>query len=103
MARISTVTCRGLRHSALSPVRVRIAVSDGRLALEVTNPLIGPTIHDEGGTGLRGIRERAGLLGGHAQAGPHGDSWRVFAQLPLHRNGLAFPESPDVRAVSNRA
>jgi signal transduction histidine kinase len=73
-----------LRHSGSAPVCVRIAVLDRQLDLEVTNPLV-VSIAGDGGTGLRGIRERAALLGGHAEAGPHGDSWRVSAQLPLSR------------------
>ncbi|MGW8376841.1 sensor histidine kinase [Actinacidiphila sp. SB3-2] len=34
------------------------------------------------GSGLRGIRERAALLGGHAEAGPCDGEWRVSARLP---------------------
>ncbi|MET9659740.1 hypothetical protein ABZY11_23110, partial [Streptomyces sp. NPDC006510] len=37
-----------------------------------------------GGRGLRGIAERAVLLGGRTEAGPHGDGvWRLTARLPL--------------------
>lgn len=35
------------------------------------------------GLGLAGMRERAALLGGVVDAGPHGDGWRVRARLPL--------------------
>ncbi|GAA3368692.1 histidine kinase [Streptomyces sannanensis] len=72
-----------LRHSGVVPIRVRIAVSEGRLDLEVTNPLSGATPAPEGGSGLRGIRERAALLGGKAVTGPLEGSWRVWASLPL--------------------
>ncbi|MER0246582.1 hypothetical protein AAHZ94_32345, partial [Streptomyces sp. HSW2009] len=41
-----------------------------------------------GGRGLRGVRERAALLGGDANAGPAGDQWRVHVRLPL------APEAP---------
>lgn len=74
-----------LRHSGSVPIRVRIIVSDGQLDVEVTNPLTGQSFSDEGGTGLRGIRERAALLGGTAQTGPSGADWIVAAQLPMQR------------------
>ncbi|MFD0339000.1 sensor histidine kinase [Streptomyces sp. NPDC127117] len=76
-----------LRHSGTVPVRVRIAVANGRLELEVTNPLSDSTADSAavpgGGSGLRGIRERAALLGGKAETGPHEGEWRVYARLPL--------------------
>ncbi|MEV4329504.1 histidine kinase [Streptomyces sp. NPDC049597] len=78
-----------LRHAGPVPTRVRIAVAAGRLELEVCNPLAGGgngNVNGSGtgnGSGLRGIRERAALLGGEASAGPHGDEWRVRVGLPL--------------------
>ncbi|MGY3062788.1 signal transduction histidine kinase [Streptomyces sp. TE3672] len=76
-----------LRHSGTVPVRVRIAVTGGRLELEVTNPLNDPAADPAAvpgsGIGLRGIRERAALLGGRAETGPHEGKWRVRARLPL--------------------
>ncbi|WP_328375572.1 histidine kinase [Streptomyces sp. NBC_01020] len=72
-----------LRHSGPVPVRVRISVVAGQLSLEVTNPLNGSTGRSSGGSGLRGIRERAALLGGTAETGPHRGDWRVYARLPL--------------------
>ncbi|MEV0492332.1 sensor histidine kinase [Streptomyces atratus] len=75
-----------LRHSGSVPVRVRITVRGGWLELEVTNPLTGSIGAPGGGSGLRGIRERAALLGGKAKTGPYDGEWRVHASLPL--NGL---------------
>ncbi|UQX00100.1 histidine kinase [Streptomyces sp. RerS4] len=75
-----------LRHCGPVPVRVRVEMTPRRLLLEVTNPL--PTrmaVMTGGGSGLRGIRERAALLGGQAETGPHGEGWRVRARLPLER------------------
>ncbi|MFB6815710.1 sensor histidine kinase [Streptomyces sp. NPDC056347] len=72
-----------LRHSGSVPVRVRIAVTEGRLELEVTNPLGDAAAAPGGGSGLRGIRERAALLGGRATTGPCEGEWRVHAILPL--------------------
>ncbi|MFF3124633.1 histidine kinase [Streptomyces sp. NPDC057908] len=75
-----------LRHSGAVPVRVRISVTNGRLEMEVTNPLTDSMGKPGGGSGLRGIRERAALLGGKAKTGPYDGEWRVHASLPL--NGL---------------
>ncbi len=36
-----------------------------------------------GGRGLRGVAERAVLLGGRAEAGPYDGVWRLTARLPL--------------------
>ncbi|MEU4038218.1 sensor histidine kinase [Streptomyces collinus] len=72
-----------LRHAGAVPVRVRVAVADGTLVLDVRNPL-GALMSAPGrGSGLRGIRERAALLGGDALTGPHEGDWRVRAELPL--------------------
>ncbi|MCF3179201.1 two-component sensor histidine kinase [Streptomyces polychromogenes] len=75
-----------LRHCGPVPVRVRVEMAEGRLELEVTNPLPErPSFSTGGGSGLRGIRERASLLGGEAETGPHQGGWRVRARLPLER------------------
>ncbi|MFD0024266.1 sensor histidine kinase [Streptomyces sp. NPDC058382] len=72
-----------LRHSGTVPVRVRITVAGGRLELEVTNPFTASTGTPGGGSGLRGIRERAALLGGNAKTGLYGGEWMVHVSLPL--------------------
>ncbi|MEU3840232.1 histidine kinase [Streptomyces sp. NPDC028635] len=77
-----------LRHAGSVPVRVRVAADDARLLLEVRNPLPGE-IPGPGrgsgvrGSGLRGIRERAALLGGRARTGPDGPDWQVHVELPV--------------------
>ncbi|MFG2968873.1 MULTISPECIES: sensor histidine kinase [unclassified Streptomyces] len=72
-----------LRHAGPVPVRVRVTVSGGVLGLEVRNPLPGPIPGPGRGSGLRGIRERAALLGGSARTGPDGGDWQVHAELPV--------------------
>ncbi|MGW2022611.1 sensor histidine kinase [Streptomyces decoyicus] len=76
-----------LRHAGPVPVSVRLAAGADALELEVRNPL--PAAPAEpgsgGGRGLRGIRERAALLGGEAETGPDGGEWRVRARLPLRQ------------------
>ncbi|MFF9754870.1 sensor histidine kinase [Streptomyces sp. NPDC014344] len=73
-----------LRHAGAVPARVRVAAADGLLTLEVRNPLPDDRPAPGRGSGLRGIRERAALLGGRARTGPDGDGdWRVRVELPL--------------------
>ncbi|MET9976972.1 histidine kinase [Streptomyces microflavus] len=72
-----------LRHAGPVTVRVTITVADGRLELEVSNPLSGAAGLPGSGSGLRGIRERAALLGGKARMGSREDEWRVHVSLPL--------------------
>ncbi|MEU2395309.1 histidine kinase [Streptomyces sp. NPDC007369] len=75
-----------LRHCGPVPVRVRVEMSAGGLELEVTNPLPKrPAFMTGSGSGLRGMRERAALLGGEAETGPFEGNWRVRARLPLER------------------
>ncbi|MET9415331.1 histidine kinase [Streptomyces klenkii] len=74
-----------VRHAGPVPVSLRIAVRADALELDIRNPLPGAagSAVSGGGSGLRGIRERAALLGGHAETGVHEGVWRVRAVLPL--------------------
>ncbi|WP_097871067.1 sensor histidine kinase [Streptomyces sp. rh34] len=72
-----------LRHAGPVPIRVSITVADGRLELEVVNPLSGAAGLPGSGSGLRGMRERAALLGGKARMESREDEWRVCVSLPL--------------------
>ncbi|TGN72705.1 two-component sensor histidine kinase [Streptomyces bauhiniae] len=72
-----------LRHAGAVPVRVRVTAGGRQLALEISNPLPAGLPRSNGGSGLRGIRERAALLGGSAHTGPEADAWLVRAELPL--------------------
>lgn len=82
-----------LRHGA-GPITllIRVHTSDGHRELEITMtnpPAPSPPAPDAaaprttGGRGLRGAAERAALLGGRVEAGPHAGSWRLRAVLPL--------------------
>ncbi|GGO54209.1 two-component sensor histidine kinase [Streptomyces daqingensis] len=92
-----------LRHAGPVPVAVSLEAGGGGLELEVRNPLPESSTSAAGragGRGLRGIRERAELLGGRAETGPAGDEWRVRAVLPqappgggLRERGRRLPES----------
>ncbi|MEU2064007.1 histidine kinase [Streptomyces sp. NPDC013455] len=71
-----------LRHAGAVPVTVRVSATGTRLVLEVRNPLPGVVSGPGRGSGLRGMRERAALLGGTAHSGPEEGDWRVRAELP---------------------
>jgi signal transduction histidine kinase len=73
-----------LRHAGPVPIRLRITVDRDAVHVAVDNPL--PTLTaatGRPGSGVRGLHERAAVLGGTAQAGPVADQWRVTVRLPL--------------------
>ncbi|MGI5168573.1 sensor histidine kinase [Spirillospora sp. CA-253888] len=75
-----------LRHAGKVPVRLRIALREERLEMEMGNPLTGRggTGGDHGGgRGLGGIRERVTVLRGTMAAGPEAGEWRMRVELPL--------------------
>jgi signal transduction histidine kinase len=78
-----------LRHGAPGDgagggVALRVVRAGDRLEITVENPLSGPApCRPGGGHGLRGIADRARLLGGTAQAGPAGGAWRLRVRLPM--------------------
>ncbi|MEU2071916.1 sensor histidine kinase [Streptomyces anulatus] len=74
-----------LRHGGgASPVRLLIAVRERELEIVMENPLgeRPAALRPGGGRGLRGIAERAVLLGGRTEAGADGGVWRLTAVLP---------------------
>ncbi|MGW6206446.1 sensor histidine kinase [Streptomyces sp. NPDC055089] len=77
-----------LRHGGRGgPVRLRITVhAAGELEIVLASPLPErpAAVRPGGGRGLRGIAERAVLLGGRTEAGAHDGHWRLTALLPLH-------------------
>ncbi|MFA3874625.1 sensor histidine kinase [Streptomyces sp. MMCC 100] len=75
-----------LRHAGEKvTVALRVEVLDGHLRITVENPFgtAAPAPRPGGGHGLRGIADRARLLGGSAEAGPEGPVWRLRVRLPL--------------------
>ncbi|MFB7655617.1 MULTISPECIES: sensor histidine kinase [unclassified Streptomyces] len=74
-----------LRHAGADvTVALRVDVRDDDLRISVENPLgEARTTRPGGGHGLRGITDRARLLGGAAEAGAEGETWRLHVRLPL--------------------
>jgi len=73
-----------LRHAGAGSVDVEVRVADGWLDLRVRDDGAGPGDGASGdGQGLRGMAERAGLLGGTLTSGPaDGGGFVVRARLP---------------------
>lgn len=87
-----------LRHAGPVPVRLSVRVADAQVRIRMENPLPGavagptaaraaPKARAGGGRGLRGITERARLLGGGASAAAEDGVWRLAARLPLAGTG----------------
>ncbi|MEV6958362.1 histidine kinase [Streptomyces sp. NPDC051207] len=76
-----------LRHAGdRTAVDLRLGIADGHLEITVTNPLgdaPGTGARPGGGHGLRGIADRARLLGGTARAGADEGLWRLHVRLPM--------------------
>lgn len=77
------------RHASGAAVTVSVDVGEG-LEVRVTDDGPHPAAADAaargdvgGGQGLVGLRERAALLGGTLDAGPHEHGWRVALHVPL--------------------
>jgi signal transduction histidine kinase len=79
-----------VRHSGATRARIRLAVGPDELAVSVIDNGRGPGDVDatstdhQGGTGLRGMRERASALGGRVDlSSAAGGGARLHATLPL--------------------
>jgi signal transduction histidine kinase len=71
------------RHAAGSCVFTRIDVADERITMRIENSMGSGIEHPGGpGRGLRGMFERATLLGGHLEAGPTKEGWLVTGWVP---------------------
>lgn len=71
------------RHASAQRATIRIATANRMLTVTVEDDGQGGTESEEG-NGIRGMRERARLLGGSVSAGPRdGRGWRVRATIPL--------------------
>jgi two-component system sensor histidine kinase UhpB len=73
------------RHSGAGRAELSLAREDGRLTLSVTDRGRGLAIGAEPGTGVRGMRERAGLIGAELtiDGGTDGRGCRVELVVPL--------------------
>jgi two-component system sensor histidine kinase DesK len=80
-----------IRHSGATLVRIRLAETDGELALTVWNngrglaETVGTTAKTAaiGGNGLAGLRERLDLVGGRLAIGGTDGDFRLVAAVPM--------------------
>ncbi|MFC9499684.1 sensor histidine kinase [Streptomyces sp. NPDC056982] len=81
---VQEVLSNALRHAGTS-LTLRLSRDGDDLLITAENPLPPhpPRTRPGGGHGLRGIADRARLLGGTTEAGPERGSWRVTVRLPL--------------------
>ena len=85
-------------HAPGSDVVVRVVNDDDRLTVSVRNGparRTPPPPAGRGGTGLEGMRQRVGAVGGTVSAGPEGGGWLVDGSIPLPR--LAARPQPEAR------
>lgn len=82
-----------VRHAPGARVEVRLHADGTVLRIRVHNARSSQTTGGQGtGYGLRGMRERAELLGGSLSAGPDADGgWTVEATLPVRPDADATP------------
>jgi len=81
---------------ARASVSLDLSLDPGRLVIR--NSLTHPVSEDGGGSGLRGMQERAALLGGSFFAGPDRDGWQVLVELPNpHVAHCPLPKLSDLR------
>ncbi|NBE55104.1 histidine kinase [Streptomyces sp. YC537] len=79
-----------LRHAPDVPLALQVTLADGQLELTLTNPVpsapapsTATAPRPGGGRGLRGIEERARLLGGSARSGAADGTWTLCVRLPV--------------------
>lgn len=74
------------KHAPASTVTIELTYRPAEVALDVRNGAApgtdAPLAATGGGYGLTGLRERAELAGGHIDAGPSGDGWRIDVRIP---------------------
>jgi signal transduction histidine kinase len=72
-----------VKHAPGAPVELWVGVTDRDITIKVVNPVVsGAANRSTGGNGLRGMAERAELLGGMASASNGNGTWNVEACIP---------------------
>lgn len=73
-----------VRHAPNSAIDVNVTADVEDVSVVVRNTPASVSDSDGMGHGLRGMTERATLLGGELTAGPDDDGWTVTARIPRH-------------------
>jgi signal transduction histidine kinase len=77
------------KHAPGAKADVRVGITDRWATVCVTNTATHPVAPSDAGSGIRGMRQRAELLGGSLRAGPAHPGWLVHAEVPT--NGAVPP------------
>ncbi|MBO0881724.1 MAG: two-component sensor histidine kinase, partial [Mycobacterium sp.] len=87
-----------VKHAPSVKADMTLQISPTEISLSINNDIPDPapaTIHDAyGGAGVRGMKQRAELLGGSLSAGLDGSRWTVKAEIPLSHHKLSSNEHP---------
>ncbi|MFD4366659.1 sensor histidine kinase [Rhodococcus sp. NPDC058521] len=80
-----------VKHAPGTDAHVALKIAASAITLEVCNPTPRPAADPTctEGSGLRGMRERAALLGGDLRAGPTPNGWSVRVIVPLESGPCA--------------
>ena len=90
LRRVATEALTNVRkHAPGSPVSVHLEYTVDSVRLIVANRAAdaGPLAETGAGYGIRGMRERATMIGGTLDAGPVQDGFRVTLTVPVRRSG----------------
>jgi signal transduction histidine kinase len=72
-----------LRHSGATAARISAQMHGDEIIVRIVDDGHGGSTEPEPGAGIRGMRERAELLGGRLGAGPTSEGFTVEAHLPI--------------------
>jgi signal transduction histidine kinase len=76
------------KHAPGAKADVRVGITERWATVCVTNTAPHPVAPCDAGSGIRGMRQRAELLGGSFRAGPAPLGWLVHAEVPTDGTGL---------------
>jgi signal transduction histidine kinase len=83
------------KHSPEAESTVTLAISRTSATLDVSNQLpVAVAAGCSEGRGVRGMRQRVGLLGGIISVGPTADGWSVRINIPLGNTDSTCPLAP---------
>ena len=71
-----------IRHSGARECRIVLRRGEGRARLELIDDGVGG-LPDGDGSGLVGLRERVGAMGGNLEAGPAEQGFRLSVDVPV--------------------
>jgi signal transduction histidine kinase len=87
---ISEALTNVVKHAEATSAAIRIGVARGSLTVEVHDDGVGGAAVRGGGSGLSGLSDRVGAVGGVLIVdSPHGAGTTLRAEIPLAKAGLS--------------